>query len=300
MSSLTAGQRFRQALKEESPLQIVGAINANHALLAQQAGFKAIYVSGGGVAAGSLGVPDLGITGLEDVLIDARRITDICDLPLLVDVDTGFGPSAFNVARTTKSMIKAGVAAMHIEDQVGAKRCGHRPNKAIVPADEMVDRIKAAVDARTDESFFIMARTDAIANEGLDAAIERASKYIEAGADGLFPEAAITLDMYSAFVKALPNVPILANLTEFGQTPLFTTDELREVGVAMTLYPLSAFRAANKAALNVYNSLRQNGTQSGVVDTMQTRMELYASIGYQAYEDKLDLFLNKYCSTLLD
>ena len=293
MSSLTAGQRFRQALKEESPLQIVGAINANHALLAQQAGFKAIYVSGGGVAAGSLGVPDLGITGLEDVLIDARRITDICDLPLLVDVDTGFGPSAFNVARTTKSMIKAGVAAMHIEDQVGAKRCGHRPNKAIVPADEMVDRIKAAVDARSDESFFIMARTDAIANEGLDAAIERASKYIEAGADGLFPEAAITLDMYSAFVKALPNVPILANLTEFGQTPLFTTDELREVGVAMTLYPLSAFRAANKAALNVYNSLRQNGTQSGVVDTMQTRMELYASIGYQAYEDKLDLFLNK-------
>ncbi len=293
MSSLTAGQRFRQALKEESPLQIVGAINANHALLAQQAGFKAIYVSGGGVAAGSLGVPDLGITGLEDVLIDARRITDICDLPLLVDVDTGFGPSAFNVARTTKSMIKAGVAAMHIEDQVGAKRCGHRPNKAIVAADEMVDRIKAAVDARTDESFFIMARTDAIASEGLDAAIERAAQYIEAGADGLFPEAAITLEMYDAFVKALPNVPILANLTEFGQTPLFTTDELSDVGVAMTLYPLSAFRAANKAALNVYNSLRQNGTQSGVVDTMQTRMELYASIGYQAYEDKLDLFLKK-------
>lgn len=293
MNSMTAGQRFRQALKEESPLQIVGAINANHALLAQQAGFKAVYLSGGGVAAGSLGVPDLGITGLDDVLIDARRITDICDLPLLVDVDTGFGPSAFNVARTTKSMIKAGVAAMHIEDQVGAKRCGHRPNKAIVPADEMIDRIKAAVDARTDESFFIMARTDAIANEGLDAAIERAQKYIEAGADGLFPEAAITIEMYDAFVKALPNVPILANLTEFGQTPLFTTDELREVGVAMTLYPLSAFRAANKAALNVYNSLRQNGTQAGVVDTMQTRMELYASIGYQAYEDKLDLFLKK-------
>ena len=293
MSSMTAGQRFRQALKEESPLQIVGAINANHALLAQQAGFKAVYLSGGGVAAGSLGVPDLGITGLEDVLIDARRITDICDLPLLVDVDTGFGPSAFNVARTTKSMIKAGVAAMHIEDQVGAKRCGHRPNKAIVPADEMIDRIKAAVDARTDESFFIMTRTDAIANEGLDAAIERAQKYIEAGADGLFPEAAITIEMYDAFVKALPNVPILANLTEFGQTPLFTTDELQKVGVAMTLYPLSAFRAANKAALNVYNSLRQNGTQAGVVDTMQTRMELYASIGYQAYEDKLDLFLKK-------
>ena len=293
MSSMTAGQRFRQALNEESPLQIVGAINANHALLAQQAGFKAVYLSGGGVAAGSLGVPDLGITGLEDVLIDARRITDICDLPLLVDVDTGFGPSAFNVARTTKSMIKAGVAAMHIEDQVGAKRCGHRPNKAIVPADEMIDRIKAAVDARTDESFFIMARTDAIANEGLDAAIERAQKYIEAGADGLFPEAAITIEMYDAFVKALPNVPILANLTEFGQTPLFTTEELRQVGVAMTLYPLSAFRAANKAALNVYETLRRDGTQAAAVSTMQTRMELYASIGYQAYEDKLDLFLKK-------
>ncbi len=293
MSSMTAGQRFRQALKEESPLQIVGAINANHALLAQQAGFKAVYLSGGGVAAGSLGVPDLGITGLDDVLIDARRITDICDLPLLVDVDTGFGPSAFNVARTTKSMIKAGVAAMHIEDQVGAKRCGHRPNKAIVPADEMIDRIKAAVDARTDESFFIMARTDAIANEGLDAAIERAQKYIEAGADGLFPEAAITIEMYDAFVKALPNVPILANLTEFGQTPLFTTEELRQVGVAMTLYPLSAFRAANKAALNVYETLRRDGTQAAAVSTMQTRMELYASIGYQAYEDKLDLFLKK-------
>ena len=293
MSSMTAGQRFRQALKEESPLQIVGAINANHALLAQQAGFKAVYLSGGGVAAGSLGVPDLGITGLDDVLIDARRITDICDLPLLVDVDTGFGPSAFNVARTTKSMIKGGVAAMHIEDQVGAKRCGHRPNKAIVPADEMIDRIKAAVDARTDESFFIMARTDAIANEGLDAAIERAQKYIEAGADGLFPEAAITIEMYDAFVKALPNVPILANLTEFGQTPLFTTEELRQVGVAMTLYPLSAFRAANKAALNVYETLRRDGTQAAAVSTMQTRMELYASIGYQAYEDKLDLFLKK-------
>ena len=293
MTSLTAGQRFRQALKEESPLQIVGAINANHALLAQQSGFKTIYLSGGGVAAGSLGVPDLGITGLEDVLIDARRITDVCDLPLLVDVDTGFGPSAFNVARTTKSMIKAGVAAMHIEDQVGAKRCGHRPNKAIVPVDEMVDRIKAAVDARTDESFFIMARTDAIANEGLEAAIERAQKYIEAGADGLFPEAAITIEMYDAFVKALPGTPILANLTEFGQTPLFTTAELRSVGVAMTLYPLSAFRAANKAALNVYTALRRDGTQANVVDTMQTRMELYESIGYQAYEDKLDLFLSK-------
>ena len=227
------------------------------------------------------------------MLIDARRITDVCELPLLVDVDTGFGASAFNVARTTKSMIKAGVAAMHIEDQVGAKRCGHRPNKSIVPADEMVDRIKAAVDARTDENFVIMARTDAIASEGLEAAVERAIKYVEAGADALFPEAAITLEMYTAFVKALPNTPVLANLTEFGQTPLFTTDELKSVGVAMALYPLSAFRAANKAALNVYTQLRQNGTQASVVDTMQTRMELYASIGYQAYEDKLDLFLQK-------
>ncbi len=293
MSSTSAGARFRAALAAESPLQIVGAINANHALLAQQAGYKAVYLSGGGVAAGSLGVPDLGITGLEDVLIDARRITDVCDLPLLVDVDTGFGASAFNVARTTKSMIKAGVAAMHIEDQVGAKRCGHRPNKSIVPADEMVDRIKAAVDARTDENFVIMARTDAIASEGLEAAVERAIKYVEAGADALFPEAAITLEMYTTFVKALPNTPVLANLTEFGQTPLFTTDELKSVGVAMALYPLSAFRAANKAALNVYTQLRQNGTQASVVDTMQTRMELYASIGYQAYEDKLDLFLQK-------
>lgn len=293
MTSLTAGQRLRAALAAEKPLQIVGTINANHALLAQQAGYKAIYVSGGGVAAGSLGVPDLGISGLEDVLIDVRRITDVCDLPLLVDADTGFGPSAFNVARTTKSLIKAGAAGMHIEDQVGAKRCGHRPNKAIVPTDEMVDRILAAVDARTDDSFVVMARTDAIASEGLDAAIARAVAYVEAGADAIFPEAAITLEMYAAFVKALPNTPILANLTEFGQTPLFTTSELESVGVAMALYPLSAFRAANKAALNVYASLRQNGTQAAVVETMQTRMELYASINYQAFEDKLDLFLRK-------
>lgn len=293
MTTLTAGQRLRIALSEEKPLQIVGAINANHALLAKQAGYKAIYTSGGGVAAGSLGVPDLGISGLEDVLIDVRRITDVCDLPLLVDADTGFGPSAFNVARTTRSLIKAGAAGMHIEDQVGAKRCGHRPNKAIVPTDEMIDRIVAAVDARTDDSFVIMARTDAIASEGLEAAIARAVAYVEAGADAIFPEAAITLEMYDAFVKALPNTPILANLTEFGQTPLFTTAELESVGVAMALYPLSAFRAANKAALNVYTTLRQDGTQAAAVPTMQTRMELYASIGYQAFEDKLDMFLRK-------
>lgn len=293
MKTLTAGQRLRAALAAEKPLQIVGTINANHALLAQQAGYKAIYLSGGGVAAGSLGVPDLGISGLEDVLIDVRRITDVCDLPLLVDADTGFGPSAFNVARTTKSLIKAGAAGMHIEDQVGAKRCGHRPNKAIVPTDEMIDRVLAAVDARTDEDFLIMARTDAIATEGLEAAIARAVAYVEAGADAIFPEAAITLDMYTAFVKALPNTPILANLTEFGQTPLFTTKELEAIGVSMALYPLSAFRAANKAALNVYTTLRQDGTQAAAVPTMQTRMELYASIGYQAFEDKLDMFLRK-------
>lgn len=293
MTTLTAGQRLRIALSEEKPLQIVGATNANHALLAQQAGYKAIYLSGGGVAAGSLGVPDLGISGLEDVLIDVRRITDVCDLPLLVDADTGFGPSAFNVARTTRSLIKAGAAGMHIEDQVGAKRCGHRPNKAIVSADEMIDRVLAAVDARTDDSFLIMARTDAIATEGLEAAIARAVAYVEAGADAIFPEAAITLEMYDAFVKALPNTPILANLTEFGQTPLFTTKELEAIGVSMALYPLSAFRAANKAALNVYSTLRQDGTQAAVVPTMQTRMELYASIGYQAFEDKLDMFLKR-------
>ena len=250
-------------------------------------------MSGGGVAAGSLGVPDLGISGLEDVLIDVRRLTDVCDLPLLVDADTGFGPSAFNVARTTRSLIKAGAAGMHIEDQVGAKRCGHRPNKAIVSADEMIDRVLAAVDARTDDSFLIMARTDAIATEGLEAAIARAVAYVEAGADAIFPEAAITLEMYDAFVKALPNTPILANLTEFGQTPLFTTKELEAIGVSMALYPLSAFRAANKAALNVYSTLRQDGTQAAVVPTMQTRMELYASIGYQAFEDKLDMFLKR-------
>lgn len=297
MPQNSAGKRLRLALAAEKPLQIVGTINANHALLAQQAGHKAIYVSGGGVAAGSLGIPDLGITGLEDVLIDVRRITDVCDLPVLVDADTGFGPSAFNVARTTKSLMKAGAAGMHLEDQAGAKRCGHRPNKEIVATDEMVDRIKAAVAARSesglDDDFVIMARTDAIANEGLDAAVARAVAYVAAGADAIFPEAAITLEMYAAFVSAVPNTPILANLTEFGQTPLFTTTELESVGVAMALYPLSAFRAMNKAALNVYTTLRRDGTQAAAVETMQTRMELYAAIGYQAFEDKLDLLQTK-------
>jgi len=281
------GARFRQALREEHPLQIIGAINANHALLAKRAGFRAVYVSGGGVAAGSLGLPDLGISGLEDVLIDVRRITDVCDLPLLVDVDTGFGSSAFNVARTTRSLIKAGAAAMHIEDQVGAKRCGHRPNKEIVTQEEMVDRIKAAVDARTDDSFFIMARTDALAVEGLDKAIERAVACVEAGADGIFPEAMTELSMYQRFAAAV-KVPVLANLTEFGQTPLFTVDQLRGAGVAIALYPLSGFRAANKAAQNVFETLRRDGTQAAVVPTMQTRQELYDSIGYWDYENKLD------------
>ena len=266
----TPGRKFRDALAAERPLQIPGAINANHALLARHAGFRAVYLSGGGVAAGVQGRPDLGLSGRGDVLVDVRRITDVCDLPLLVDVDTGFGASAFNVARTTKSLIKAGAAAMHIEDQVGAKRCGHRPGKEIVGQDEMVDRIKAAADARTDPDFFIMARTDALAVEGLDRAIERAVACAEAGADGIFPEAMTELSMYRRFAEAV-KVPVLANLTEFGQTPLFTVDELREVGVAMALYPLSAFRAMNKAADNVYRTLRREGTQKAVVPTMQTR-----------------------------
>ncbi|MBK8765312.1 MAG: methylisocitrate lyase [Burkholderiaceae bacterium] len=284
---MTPGQKFRAALAQERPLQIPGAINANHALLAKRAGFKAIYLSGGGVAAGSLGLPDLGISGLDDVLTDVRRITDVCDLPLLVDVDTGFGASAFNVARTTKSLIKFGAAAMHIEDQVGAKRCGHRPNKEIVTQDEMVDRIKAAADARTDKDFFIMARTDALAVEGLEATIERAVACVEAGADGIFPEAMTELSMYRRFVDAV-KVPVLANLTEFGQTPLFTVEELRTVDIAMVLYPLSAFRAMNKAAQNVYETLRRDGTQAAVVPQMQTRQELYDSIGYWDFENKLD------------
>ena len=287
MTQASAGRRFRETLAAEKPLQIPGAINANHALLARHAGFRAIYLSGGGVAAGSLGLPDLGISGLDDVLTDVRRITDVCALPLLVDVDTGFGSSAFNVARTTRSLIKFGAAAMHIEDQVGAKRCGHRPNKEIVSQDEMVDRIKAAVDARTDEDFFILARTDALAVEGLERAIDRARACVEAGADGIFAEAITELPMYQQFADAL-SVPILANITEFGQTPLYTVDELASVGVGIVLYPLSAFRAMNKAAENVYRTLRTDGTQKAVVDTMQTRQELYDAIGYWDYERKLD------------
>jgi len=284
---MTPGQKFRQALREESPLQIVGTILAYHALLAKRSGYRAIYLSGGGVAAGSLGMPDLGISGLEDVLIDVRRITDVCDLPLLVDVDTGFGASAFNVARTVRSLVKAGAAAMHIEDQAGAKRCGHRPGKEIVSTEEMCDRIRAAADARSDAAFCIMARTDALASEGIERALERAVRYVEAGADMIFPEAMTELAMYRRFVEAV-NVPVLANITEFGKTPLYTLDELRSVEVAMALYPLSAFRAMNKAALNVYARLRRDGTQKAVLDSMQTRDELYDYLEYHAYEHKLD------------
>ncbi len=287
MSSNTPGQRFRAAIAAESPLQVIGAINANHALLAKRAGFKAIYLSGGGVAAGSLGLPDLGINTLDDVLTDVRRITDVCDLPLLVDIDTGFGPSAFNIERTIKNLIKAGAAAAHIEDQVGAKRCGHRPGKEIVSTEEMADRVKAAADAKTDADFFLIARTDAIQAEGVDAAIERCLRYVEAGADGIFAEAAYDLPTYKRFVDAL-GVPVLANITEFGATPLFTRDDLASVGVAIQLYPLSAFRAANKAAESVYTSIRQNGHQKDVIELMQTRAELYDRINYHAFEQKLD------------
>lgn len=290
--STSAGARFKKALSDEKPLQIIGTINANHALLAKRAGYRAIYLSGGGVAAGSMGIPDLGITTLEDVLTDVRRITNICDTPLLVDADTGFGASAFNIARTVKDLIKAGAAAMHIEDQVGAKRCGHRPNKEVVAMGEMVDRIKAAVDARTDDDFSIMARTDAIAIEGIDAAIERVHAYIEAGADLVFPEAIRTLEDYKKFSAAVSK-PILANITEFGLTPLFTRDELGANGVSMILYPLSAFRAMNKAAENVYEAIRKEGTQSGVIATMQTREELYDRINYYEYEKALDKTLGK-------
>ncbi|WP_394064872.1 methylisocitrate lyase [Alcaligenes sp. WGS1538] len=288
----SAGARFRQALREEQPLQIIGAINANHALLAQRAGYRAIYLSGGGVAAGSLGLPDLGINTLDDVLTDIRRITDVCELPLLVDIDTGFGASAFNIARSIKSLIKFGAAACHIEDQVGAKRCGHRPGKEIVSADEMVDRVKAAVDARTDPDFFIMARTDAIAVEGVDAALERARACVEAGADGIFAEACYDLDTYRRFTQAL-DVPVLANITEFGKTPLFTVQELASAQVAMVLYPLSAFRAMNKAAETVYEAIRRDGHQKNVLDLMQTREELYDRIGYHAYEQRLDALFQK-------
>ena len=286
------GLRFREAMQREKPLQIVGTINANHALLAQQAGFNAIYLSGGGVAAGSLGIPDLGITTLDDVLIDIQRITNVCDLPLLVDVDTGFGPSAFNISRTVKSLIKAGAAALHIEDQVGAKRCGHRPGKEVVSKDEMVDRIKAAADARTDEHFVIGARTDAFANEGLEKTLERAARYAEAGADFIFAEAVPDLSYYQRFVDAA-GVPVLANITEFGMIPMYTLDELRNAGVGLALYPLSAFRAANKAAENVFQHIRKDGTQKNVLKTMQTREELYKSIGYHDYERKLDNLFKK-------
>jgi methylisocitrate lyase len=290
---MTAGQNFRKAVAEEKPLQIAGTVCAYHALLAKRTGYRAIYLSGSGVAAASLGLPDLGISNLDDVLIDVRRISDVCDLPLLVDVDTGFGSSAFNVARTTRSLIKAGAGAMHMEDQVSAKRCGHRPNKEIVSTEEMCDRIKAAVDGRTDASFVIMARTDSLANEGLDAAVERAVKYLEAGADMIFPEAITELSQYRKFAAAV-KVPILANITEFGKTPLFTLDELRSADVAMALYPVTAFRAMNKAALKVYETVRKSGTQKSVVADMQTRDELYDFLNYHSYESKLDeLFSRK-------
>ena len=286
---IPAGKRFREALRDESPLQIVGTINANHALLAKSAGFKAIYLSGGGVSAGSLGVPDLGILTLEDVLIDVRRITSVCDLPLLVDIDTGFGPSAFNIARTIKSLISAGAAAAQIEDQVLAKRCGHRPNKEVVATQEMVDRIKAAVSARGEDSFYLIARTDAVAIEGIDSAIARAKAYVSAGADAIFAEALTDLDSYRKFASEV-DAPILANLTEFGMTPLFTTAELKSANVAMALYPLSAFRAMNKAAENVFQAIRNQGTQKSVINSMQTREELYQSINYHEYESALDKF----------
>jgi methylisocitrate lyase len=287
LSNLSSrGVVFRQSLTLEKPLQVVGVLNAYTALLAKEAGFKAIYLSGGGVAAGSLGVPDLGITTLDDVLIDVRRITDACDLPLLVDVDTGFG-SAFNIARTVKSLIKSEAAAMHLEDQVQAKRCGHRPGKALVSKDEMCDRIKAAVDARTDPGFVIMARTDALASEGLEATIERAQAYILAGADMIFAEAVTELNQYQAFVDAL-HVPVLANMTEFGLTPPFTREQLASVGIGLALYPLSAFRAMSAAALRVFQTIRDQGTQESMLSHMQTRDELYQILNYYAYEEKLD------------
>jgi methylisocitrate lyase len=282
----SAGARFRAALKEERPLQVAGAVNAYAARLAEHSGFKALYVSGGGVAASSLGVPDLGISTMDDVLTDVRRVTDVTDLPVLVDIDTGWG-GAFNIARTIRSMIRFGAAAVHIEDQVQAKRCGHRPGKAIVPREEMVDRIKAAADGRTDPDFVIMARTDAIAVEGIDAAIDRALACVAAGADMVFPEAVADLATYRKFAQAV-KVPVLANITEFGSTPLFTVEELRSADVSIVLYPLSAFRAMSKAALAVYGAIRRDGTQKNVIDRMQTRAELYEHLGYHAFEQKLD------------
>jgi len=290
-NKMTPGLLFKKAIEAERPLQVIGAINAYHAKFAEKTGYKAIYLSGGGVAAGSLGVPDLGISTLEDVLIDIRRITDSTSLPLLVDVDTGFG-GAFNIARTIRSVEKSGAAAVHIEDQIQAKRCGHRPNKSIVSQNEMVDRIKSAVDAKNDENFVIMARTDALAVEGLQSAIDRACACVEAGADMIFPEAINDLDTYKKFTKSL-DVPVLANITEFGATPLFSLDELNSVGIAIALYPLSAFRAMNKAALNIYKGLREEGTQKNLVEQMQTREELYEFLDYHEYEKKLDQLFKK-------
>lgn len=286
MSNDSAGARFRAAVEDESPLQVMGTITAYAGLMAQRVGYKALYLSGGGVAANSLGMPDLGISAMEDVLIDARRIVDATQMPLLVDIDTGWG-GAFNIARTIRSFQRAGVAAVHMEDQVGQKRCGHRPGKEVVSTSEMVDRIRAAVDARTDAGFVIMARTDAAAVEGIDSAIERACAYVEAGADMIFPEAMQTLDDYRRFKTAV-KVPILANLTEFGSTPFFTTDELRDAGVDIALYCCGAYRAMNKAALNFYETVRREGTQKHIVDTLQTRAELYDFLGYHRYEEKLD------------
>lgn len=290
MSLASAGARFRQAVIDEQPLQVMGAINAYHARLADRVGYKALYVSGGGVAAGSLGVPDLGISTMDDVVTDVERITNVTDLPVLVDIDTGFG-GAFNIGRTIKAMIRAGAGAVHIEDQVQSKRCGHRPNKAIVSQTEMVDRIKAAVDAKTDPDFVIMARTDALAVEGLESAIDRACACVEAGADMIFPEAMTDLSMYKQFAEAV-KVPVLANITEFGSTPLFTVDELADHDVSLVLYPLSAFRAMNQAALKVYESVREHGTQKHVVDLMQTRDELYDYLDYHSFEQKLDELFN--------
>ena len=292
MSKLeSAGARFRAAVAEESPLQVMGAITAYAGLMAKRTGYRALYLSGGGVAANSLGMPDLGISTMEDVLIDARRIVEATGLPLLVDIDTGWG-GAFNIARTIRSFERAGVAAVHMEDQVGQKRCGHRPNKDVVPTGEMVDRVKSAVDGRSDDAFVVMARTDAAAVEGIDAAIERAVAYVEAGADMIFPEAMKTLEDYRKFKDAV-KVPILANLTEFGSTPFFTTDELRSAGVDIALYCCGAYRAMNKAALNFYETVRREGTQKNIVDTLQTRAELYDFLGYHAYEDKLDALFSK-------
>ncbi|MEN9456845.1 MAG: hypothetical protein RL210_2364 [Pseudomonadota bacterium] len=286
MALASPGLRFKQAVAQHKPLQVVGAINAYAAKLAEHSGFKSLYLSGGGVAASSCGIPDLGITNMEDVLIDVRRITDVTDLPLLVDIDTGWG-GAFNISRTVRQMIRAGAAAVHIEDQVQAKRCGHRPNKAIVSQAEMVDRVKAAVDGKIDSDFVIMARTDALAVEGLQAAIDRACACVEAGADMIFPEAMTDLAMYKQFAAAV-KVPVLANITEFGATPLYTRDELAAADVSLILYPLSAFRAMSKAALGVYEAIQRDGTQKNVIDTMQTRMELYDHLGYHSFEQKLD------------